>query len=672
MPFFLMNNITKSERISKALKDMDIKSFKDVLFHLPRKYEDLSPTHENNLQDKERVVLVGNVVGSIQNQKFKNVSVSKFSFMTLKKNVFYVEAWNRNYLSKIIQNGETYTLIGNYDQKKNKINLINIMKGIPSKDNTFKPIYTLNRNIDNSEYIALVSRAFKNVLPSEIKDEIPPYFKNKYRLLSKYEALYFVHKPKDYQDIYRGLRVLKYEECLLFSLKTQMIRSKNKESIDYVKTKIDVNKIKDFISSLPYKLTSDQTKAVEEALKDMNSANLMYRLLQGDVGTGKTLVAAIALYANYLRGDQGAFMAPTDALAKQHYKNLYKLFAPLGIKVALLVGSKSVKDRAAVRNALINNKINIIVGTHVLFSKDINYLSLGLAIVDEQHKFGVNQRMLLASKGSHADLLLMSATPIPRTLALTLYGDLDVSTLVEFPHKERKITTKIIKEKDKILFDKINEALSNNKRVFIVAPNIFETENSDVSVETLFARYLLKFPGKVSLLHGKLDQDEKDFVLKDFEEGRTPILISTSVIEVGIDVSDAEVMIIYGPTHFGLASLHQLRGRIGRNGKEATCLLIYEDDEEEDLEKLNVLVNSNDGFYIAEQDLKMRGPGELGGVRQSGIANFAYVNLVNDFRMLEASREDAKFILDNSFEPQFKHIIIRASKEIEDKDFTNS
>lgn len=664
--------ITKSERLNKALDNMNIYSFKDVLLHLPRKYENLTPTHENNLVDKERVVLVGNIVGSIQTRKFPRISVSKFSFVTLKKNVFYVEAWNRPYLSNIVEEGAVYTLVGNYDAQKNKINFINMTKGAPKKEDMLKPIYSLNRNIENFEYIQLVSRAFNNIEPYAIKDEIPPYFKKKYRLLSKYEALHFVHKPSSYDDIHKGLRVLKYEECLLFCLKTQMIRSKNKESIDYIKTKIDVDKVHDFINNLPYKLTGDQLKAVDETLKDMNSPNLMYRLLQGDVGTGKTLVAAIALYGNYLRGDQGAFMAPTDALAKQHYKNLFKLFAPLGIKVGLLVGSKSTKDRSAIRRALINNQIDIVVGTHVLFSKDINYLSLGLAIVDEQHKFGVNQRMLLASKGSHADLMLMSATPIPRTLALTLYGDLDVSTLVEFPHKERKITTKIIKEKDKILMEKINSALENNKRVFIVAPNILETENSEVSVEQLFARYLLKFPGKVSLLHGKLEQDDKDFVLKDFEEGRTPILISTSVIEVGIDVSDAEVMIIYDPTHFGLASLHQLRGRIGRNGKEATCLLVYEDNDEEDLKKLNVLVESNDGFYIAEQDLKMRGPGELGGIRQSGITNFAYVNLVNDFRMFEAAREDAKFILDNSFEPQFKSIIIRANKEIDNNDFTNS
>ena len=664
-------NLSKSDRINKALKDMGIFSYKDVLFHLPRKYENLRPTPENNLQDKQRLVFVGNVIAPINTRRFKNISVSTFSFVTLKKNLFYVEAWNRPYLSKILNTENVYTLIGSYDQKNNKIYLINILKGAPKEDEYLKPIYALNRNIENHEFSQLVNKSFLNVDPYSIKDEIPSFFRKKYRLLDKYDALNFIHKPKNQEDIYRGLRVLKYEECLLFSLKTQIIRNKNKENIDYVKTHIDVSKVSEFIDSLPYKLTNDQKASIHETLEDMNSPHLMYRLLQGDVGTGKTLVAAILLYANYLRGDQGAFMAPTDALAKQHYQNLKKMFEPLGVKVGLLVASKS-SNRSLMRSALINNQVDIVVGTHILFSKDINYLSLGLAVIDEQHKFGVNQRMLLATKGSHADLLLMSATPIPRTLALTLYGDLDVSTLNEFPSKKRDVETKIISEKDSILLEKIKECIANKKRVFIVAPSIMETDNGHISVETLFARYLLKFPGLVSLLHGKLDQDEKDSVLKEFISGKTPILISTTVIEVGIDVKDAELMIIYNPTHFGLASLHQLRGRIGRNGNNSTCLLVYDGNDEDDLTKLNVLVNSNDGFYIAEQDMKLRGPGELGGVRQSGIASFSFVNLVNDFRMFEVSRDDAKFILENSFEYDFKPILKRAIKEIELKNFTNS
>ncbi len=650
---------------------MGLYSYKDIILHLPRKYEDLHPTHENNLADKERVVFLGNIVGTPLTRRFSKIAVTKFSFVTLKKNVFYVEAWNRPYLSKTLEGGDLFTLVGNYDAKKNKINLVNITKGVVNGDNYIKPIYSLPRDIDNYEFIRLVRKSFNEIDEKDIYDEVPAYFMSKYRLAKKIDALRLAHNPKDFKDIYKGLRVLKYEECLLFSLKTQMIRNINKELIHHERIQIEESKIKQFIEELPYKLTKSQLDAVKEILTDLNKLNLMYRLLQGDVGTGKTLVAIIALYANYLRGEQGAFMAPTDALARQHYKTFAKILAPYGIRVALLLGSTSLKDRSQIRKGLMNNEINVVVGTHALFSKDISYGSLGLAIIDEQHKFGVNQRMLLTSKGENADLLLMSATPIPRTLALTLYGDLDVSTLIDFPFKERKITTKIIKDDDKKIFSEIEKSISNNKRVFIVAPLIIENNEKQISVEKLFAKYLLRFPGKVSLLHGKLDQDDKNFALQDFISGDSPILISTSVIEVGIDVPNADLMIIYDPTHFGLASLHQLRGRIGRDGGESTCLLVTNSNDEEELDKLNVLVKSNDGFYIAEEDLKRRGPGELGGVRQSGIANFLFVNLVDDFRMFEAARDDAKFIIDNSDQIGFRHIINRAKKEIDSSDFTN-
>ena len=651
---------------------MSIHSFYDVIYHLPRRYDDLTPTHERNLENKERVVFVGHVSGAIISNRFSRLSVSKFTFVTKNKNIFHVEAWNRPYLSKILNNQDIYTLIGSYDSKKNKINLINISKGEVTDGVYIKPIYSLVHDIDNYEYIRLVDKAFKEVQKENVYNHIPAYFQKKYRLLDKYDALKLVHQPKDAKDVYQGLRVLKYEECLLFTLKTLMIRNLNKELVEHKRTQVDESKVFEYIKSLDFTLTDDQLNSIKEILKDLNAPSLMYRLLQGDVGTGKTLVAMIALYANFLRGDQGAFMAPTDALARQHYKNFVKLLAPAGVKVALLVGSSSIRERSAIRKALINGEIDVLIGTHVLFSKDISYLSLGLAIIDEQHKFGVNQRKLLASKGEHADLLLMSATPIPRTLALTLYGDLDVSTITQFPHKNRVIETKIVSSEEKEIFPMVEKSLSENKRVFIVAPLIIENEQERISVEKLFARYLLKFPGKVALLHGKLDQDDKMFALQDFISGNAPILISTSVIEVGIDVPNADLMIIYEPTHFGLASLHQLRGRIGRDGNKATCLLVNNNLEEEELDKLKILTESNDGFYIAEQDLKRRGPGELGGFRQSGLANFTYVNLVNDFRMFEAARDDAKFILENKDQPGFKYIIKLANKEIEDANFTNA
>lgn len=665
-------NFSKSKRINEGLNNMGIKTYADVVLHLPRRYEDLTVTHENNLADKERIVFLGHIAGVPMTRRFSKMAVTRFQFVTKNNNVFYVEAWNRPYLSSTLNNEDIYTLVGNYDQKKNKINLVNITKGEIEESKSIKPIYTLPKNIDNYEYCRIVNKAFSFISAEDFDNFVPAYYMKKYRLLDKYESLKLVHQPKNFKDIYQGLRTLKYEECLLFSLKTQMIRDLNKELVHHERVCVNKDEVNNFISKLTFKLTNSQLETINDIIEDLNRPNLMYRLLQGDVGTGKTLVAIVALFANHLRGDQGAFMAPTDALARQHYTNFVKILAPFGIRVALLVGATSIKERALIRNGLYNNEIDIVVGTHALFSKDITYCSLGLAVIDEQHKFGVNQRMLLTSKGEHADLLLMSATPIPRTLALTLYGDLDVSTLTEFPFKERNIETKIVKDVDENIFAEINKSLEDKKRIFIVAPLIIENNDTQISVEKLFAKYLLKFPGKVALLHGKLDQDEKNFALQDFISGRSPILISTSVIEVGIDVPNADLMIIYDPTNFGLASLHQLRGRIGRDGKAAKCLLVTDSTDEDELEKLNILVESNDGFYIAEQDLKRRGPGELSGVRQSGIANFTYVNLVNDFRMFEVAREDAKFILKNSAQNGFYRILKKAKKEIEKSNFTNA
>ena len=651
-------DLTKSNRINKCLNLMGISSFKDALYHLPRKYEDIRLTQENNLKDKQRVVLKGKILGSISLRKYKNVTLSKFCFVTNLNNVFYVEAWNRPYLNKIVKENEDYILIGNYDLNKNKINLVNISKYVYSSS-YLKSIYSLPYQMENYEFKRIIDKAFKEVSPLLINDIVPSYLREKYKLINKYEALKLVHNPNNYEDVKKGLRTLKYEECLIFSLKNLIIRKQNKLAINNSKTKIDFFMVKEFIDSLPYKLTNDQIKAVKEILLDMNDKTLMYRLIQGDVGSGKTLVSFVCFYANYIRKEQGALMAPTDALAKQHYKSALKIFKNTNMKIALLVGSSSIKDRAAIRNGLMNHQIDLVIGTHVLFSKDINYSSLGLVVIDEQHKFGVNQRNMLLNKGEHADLLNMSATPIPRSLALTLYGDMDISSINELPIKNKDITTKIILDNQKEIDTYINKALENNNRIFIVAPMIYDNDNDINSVEKLYSRYLLKYPGKVALLHGNLSQDEKDFALNDFYKGKCPILITTSVIEVGIDVPNASLMIIYNPHNFGLASLHQLRGRIGRDGTKATCLLI--DDEKEDDDKLDILTKTNDGFVIAEQDLKNRGPGELSGLKQSGIPNFTFINLVNDFKMFSIARDDAIYLLNNNYDLA-KSIIIAYDK----------
>lgn len=661
---------SKSPRINQALYEMGLYTYEDIIFHLPRKYDNLEPTRELNLKDKERVVLVGKVTRPPVNSRFSKASLTRFSFTSRKGNTFAVEAWNRPYLSKMLDEESDYTLIALYDYYKNKLNMINLTKGEAPKGDYLRPIYSLPMALSNYQFAHLVEKAFLNKEDPIISD-VPKTLREKYRLLDKEEALHLVHRPFSQKDIYDGLRVLKYEECLLFSLKTQIIRNQNKQLIKNERQYIDRDKLKAFIRTLPYKLTNDQIQSVAEIIKDMDERSLMYRLLQGDVGTGKTLVAALGFYANYLRNDQGALMAPTDALARQHFKTLCELFKDTPMRIALLLGSTPKKERFQINMGLINHKIDLVIGTHALFSEDVNFSSLGLAVIDEQHRFGVNQRLLLASKGEHADLLLMSATPIPRTLALTLYGDLDVSTLSEFPFRQRNIVTKVVPMNDGLIDKTIKMALAQDKRIYIVAPVIDFSGRGLVSVEELFKHYEKAYPRQVSLLHGQMSIEDKTYALGDFVSGKTPIIVSTSVIEVGIDVKEASTMVIYAPTSFGLASLHQLRGRIGRDGQEATCLLVYDGDDEDERDKLNVLVQSNDGFFIAEEDLRRRGPGELSGFRQSGIASFEFVNLIDDFKMFEAARNDAKDILADDKAISNRAIINRAKKEISLAKFTN-
>lgn len=660
---------SKSQRINQALDKMGFQSFEDLLLHLPRKYESFMPTPEYSLKHKERVVFHGYISSDFVYSRFNKVQLTRFSFTTLNGNSFQVEAWNRQYLVHLKKDEIPFTLVAYYDYYKNKLTMLSLTKGIIEEDDYLRPIYTLPLALSNYEFMRLVERSFAKK-SDEIKTLIPENLVQKYKMISKEEALKLLHRPKSNNDIHQGLRVLKYEECLLFSLKTLMIRKQNKQLIKNEHQFIDLAKVKQFINSLPFSLTKDQLTSLKEILNDMNEQSLMYRLLQGDVGTGKTLVALISMYANFLRNDQSAFMAPTDALARQHFKTLRNLFNKTNVRIALLVGATPKKEAYQIKLGLINHQIDIVVGTHALFSSDVTFSSLGLAIIDEQHRFGVNQRLLLASKGEHADLLLMSATPIPRTLALTLYGDLDVSTLSEFPFQKRNIETKIIKEFDKQLVLKIKEEISKEKRIFVVAPVIDENQNI-VSVTELFEKYNKQFPNQVSLLHGQMNIDEKTLALGDFQSGKTPIIVSTSVIEVGIDIKEASTMIIYNPTSFGLASLHQLRGRIGRDGREGQCYLIYSGDDEDDLDKLNVLVKSDDGFFIAEEDLRRRGPGELSGYRQSGIASFEFVNLVDDFKMFMHARQDANNILENMDDKHNILIIKKAFEEISLAKFSN-
>ena len=659
-----MDKLTKSPRLNYLLGQMGIFTPYDVINHLPRRYEDFSYTEEKDLKDKQRVVLFGKVISIPKTIKAKGVTVSTFDFMSQNRRYYKVVFFNQPYLNNMVKIDGEYSIIGTFNLKRNEIDGQKILKGEVPNEERLKPVYLLPKEFQNYLFAKLALKAL-NELQGKIYPLVPYDYINKYHLVNKEVALNWAHHPHNYQEVTQALRHLKYEEALLFSIKNQLIRENNKSLSKIRKEPIDLDICKPFLDTLPYKLTEDQRKASEEIINDMNQNALMYRLLQGDVGTGKTLVSFVALYANSLRGDQGALMAPTDALARQHYANALKTFKDSKLKIALLLGSTPASEKKQIKDDLREGYIDIIIGTHTLFSKDVQYSSLGLVVIDEQHRFGVNQRIALANKGEHADLLMMSATPIPRSLALTLYGDLDISTLYTFPSTKRDVKTMIFKSDNERIFKAVDYALSNDKQVYVIAPLIDFSEDGRFSVEQLYAKYAFRYRAAVGLLHGKMKQEEKEQVLDKFYKGEIKILVSTQVVEVGIDVKNANTMIIYDATHFGLASLHQLRGRIGRDGSKSFCILVT---NEEDADKLDILTKSEDGFAIAEEDMKQRGPGELAGVKQSGIPDFAFLNIIDDYKIFVVARDDAKEIIKNKEDKKYQWLIKYATSLINQED----
>lgn len=660
-----MDKLSKSPRLNKLLHQMDIYTPYDVVNHLPKRYENLNFTVERNLIDKQRVVIKGKLVNLPRYIRSKRVSMITFDFLTDNGNTFKIVAFNRDFLLGVFNLDDEFTIIGSYSKKDDEINLINFYKGEIPPEKRIKAVYTLPSDYQGYLFSNLVKKSLET-LQGKIYSSIPIEYLRKYRLIDKQTALLWAHFPKNMEEVRQSHRHLKYEEALLFSIKNQLIREENKSLAKVKKEPIGLDLCEDFIKTLPFSLTDDQREVSSEIIDDMNKSALMYRLLQGDVGTGKTIVSFIALYANYLRGDQGVLMAPTDALARQHYENAKKVFASTKVKIALLVGNTPAKEKKEIYKDINEGYIDIVIGTHALFAKGLQYSSLGLAIIDEQHRFGVNQRITLADKGEHTDLLMMSATPIPRSLALSIYGDLDISTLYTFPNKHREVITEIVSSTDERIFNKVDESLKIDKRVYVIAPLIDYREDERYSVEQLYARYVLKYGAKVGLLHGKMKNEEKLEALEKFNNGETPILVSTQVVEVGIDVKSANLMIIYDANNFGLASLHQLRGRIGRDGSKASCLLAVDDIDDEEKERLSILVESDDGFKIAEKDMKLRGPGDMTGIRQSGLPSFAFLNIIDDFKIFEVARDDAKEILKNKDKKGNMWVINRARKEIDD------
>lgn len=627
------------------LNKLGINSVDDLVNYYPYKYKVLKRSNMNFLEDNESVVIdgVSECKGSVMYLS-KGLKMVSFRINT-SSNIFNVCVFNRPYLAREIYAGVKLTVIGKYNRMRNAIVASEVRFGLLNEDVTIESVYYVTHGLSKSMMAKIIRNAMS--CPFDVKDNIPSDLALKYDFMSKNDAIMQIHAPTDIVLLRRARLRLKYEELFLYMLKVMYLKKRNKIRDGAIKRDIDRGKIDDFISKLQFSLTDDQTKAVNEILDDMGSDVRMNRLLQGDVGSGKTIVAFICCYANYLSHYQSALMVPTEILAKQHYEKASKLFSSYGVKIELLTSSVKKSDRKNILSRLESGDIDLIIGTQSLIQDDVKYYNLGLVITDEQHRFGVNQRTSIRDKGYMCDVLSMSATPIPRTYALTIYGDLDVSSIVTKPSLRKDIVTKVILEKDIVTcLELMYKELCLSHQIYVIAPLVLLEEDSDrESVDTLFKKMDKAFGNKFKIgrIHGKMSASEKEEVMKDYEEKKIDILISTTVIEVGIDVPLATMIVIFNAELFGLSTLHQLRGRVGRSDLQSYCLLVTH----KECERLRVLEKTNDGFAISSYDFENRGEGDLFGIRQSGERHFQLADLRKDFKILLKAKEDACLYLDN-------------------------
>ena len=592
--------------------------------------------------------------------------LNKLSFRVLTDNYLVnVVIFNRAFMKNQLKIGRMINLTGKYDDKRNQFTASDINFEMINGSKIY-PVYHLINGLKNKTLTNIIREAINSNITLE--DYIPDYLVLKYNFLDKYKASLIIHDPNDYNDLKKAKLRTIYEELFIFMFKMNYLKYKYTLDNVGIQRRVDKKLVEEYIGNLPFKLTDDQLNTVKEIYHDLTHKERMNRLILGDVGSGKTCVAEIAMYINYLSGYQSAMMAPTEILARQHYEGISKDFSRYGIRVGLLVGSLKKSEKNKVCEQLVNGEIDVLIGTHALISEGVEFNNLGLVITDEQHRFGVNQRSNLQNKGQLCDVLYLSATPIPRTYALTIYGDMDTSLIKTKPSGRKEIITKVfnMKQIKDVLSSMLNE-IKNGHQVYVVAPLIEDEDgNSDLNdVIKLKDKFNVAFNNRVNIeiLHGKMKNKEKDEVMESFKNGITKVLISTTVIEVGVDVKNSTMMVIFNAERFGLATLHQLRGRVGRNDLQSYCYLL----SDKDVPRLKVMEESNDGFYISEKDFELRGEGDLFGTKQSGDMVFKMANIKRDYKILVQCKNDAKIFVEenyvNNFSSykQFKNLI----KEIE-------
>ncbi|MDN3954032.1 ATP-dependent DNA helicase RecG [Sporolactobacillus laevolacticus] len=641
-------------RLAEELERLGIVTLDELFAYYPYRYDDYELRDLAEVQDQEHVTVVGKIqsepVLSFYGKKKSRLTVRVLSGRYLITVIFF----NQSYLKRNLKLGETVTVTGKWDRNRAMLTSTDFHVGSPDQEAQWAPVYPVKSGVSVKRLRMLIKQAFTQ-FPDYIQENLPLNLLKAYKLIGRKEAVRTIHFPSEKNSLHQARRRLVYEEFLIYQLKLQAYKRVKRQSTKGLSISLDKEAIGLFIERLPYAMTKAQDRVISEILKDMADAAPMNRLLQGDVGSGKTIVAAVALYGAVTGGYQGALMAPTEILAEQHAENLQALFAPFSINVGLLTGAVRGKKRKELLEHLAEGEIHILVGTHALIQPEVHFLKLGLVVTDEQHRFGVQQRGELRLKGKEPDILYMTATPIPRTLALSVFGDMDVSTIDELPGGRKEIKTYWVQENvmDRVI-EFMKKELDQGRQAYVICPLIEESEQLDVQnaldVHTYLSHALSGY--NVALMHGKLSSEEKDEVMDAFKRRQAQVLVSTTVIEVGVNVPNASLMVIYDADRFGLSQLHQLRGRVGRGNYQSYCILLADAKSETSREKMRMMTETTDGFKLSAYDLKLRGPGDFFGKKQSGLPSFKLADMVHDYRTLAVARDDAARLVQD---PQFWH-----------------
>ena len=625
---------------AEKYKKLGIETVEDLLLYFPFRYEDFKSKNVLDLEDGEKAVVSG-IVATPANVQYYGYKRNRLRF-TIKQGelVLAVSFFNQPYLADKIELGQTVAVFGKWDKAKGALTG---MKLLVQVEDDLQPVYRLSQGVSQSALVKVIKTAFEAGLDQLLEENLPQILMDKYHLLSRRQAVRAMHFPKDLEEYKQALRRVKFEELLFFQLQLQVLKEENRSVGQGIVLDWDEKKLKALQAKLPFRLTEAQERSLNEILADMRSPYHMNRLLQGDVGSGKTVVAGLAMYAAVTAGKQAALMVPTEILAEQHLQSLTSLFPSL--KILLLTGSLKAAERRERLELIQTGQVDLIVGTHALIQEGVHFHDLGLVIIDEQHRFGVAQRRILREKGQNPDVLMMTATPIPRTLAITAFGDMDVSIIDQMPAGRKEIITRWVKHQQlNLVLDWLVKEIQKGSQAYVISPLIEESEALDLKNAIALEEELIAYFGdraRIALLHGKMKGEEKEAIMQAFKQGGIDLLVSTTVIEVGVNVPNATVMIIMDADRFGLSQLHQLRGRVGRGNKQSYAVLVANPKTESGKRRMKIMTETTNGFVLAEEDLKLRGSGEIFGRRQSGIPEFQVSNLIEDYPILEEARKVA-------------------------------